>query len=138
MGLSREEAEDVGLDALAVAYDRWARVRDLPYRQAWALKVTANLALRGVKRGRLQATFAPPLARNIEEDVTSRMAVSGALARLPRRQRQVAVLRYLADLPEAEVAQTLGIDVGTVKRHASRARMALQDTMSLGGVDDVC
>ena len=41
------------------------------------------------------------------------------------------MLRYVADLPEAEVAQTLGCSVGTVKTHASRGLAALRK--SVGG-----
>ncbi|MGN6782268.1 MAG: SigE family RNA polymerase sigma factor [Marmoricola sp.] len=44
-----------------------------------------------------------------------------ALARLPRRQRTVLVLRYFEDLPEREVAALMGCSVGTVKSQASKA-----------------
>jgi RNA polymerase sigma-70 factor (sigma-E family) len=53
------------------------------------------------------------------------------LRRLPRRQREVLVLRYWAHLTEAEIAETLGISVGTVKSSASRGLDALEAT--LGG-----
>ena len=49
-----------------------------------------------------------------------------ALRRLPRRQREVVTLRYLADVPEAEVARLLGISAGSVKTHASRGLAALR------------
>jgi RNA polymerase sigma factor (sigma-70 family) len=45
---------------------------------------------------------------------------------LPRRQRQVVVLRYLADLSEREVAQLLGLSTGTVKTHLHRAAVTLR------------
>jgi RNA polymerase sigma factor (sigma-70 family) len=141
MGLGREEAEDVALDALAVAYDRWGRVRDLGYRDAWVFKVTANLVLRRLKRRR-RPVLAPAAwassSSSPEDEVTSRMALQGVVAGLPRRQRQVLVLRYVADLPEDEVALALGINVGSVKQHASRGRAALRGTVSgwdLGGDD---
>ena len=48
---------------------------------------------------------------------------------LPRRQRAVLVLRYYADLPEAEVADLLGCSLGTVKTHAHRGLRALRENL---------
>ena len=52
-------------------------------------------------------------------------AVAAALRRLPGRQRECLVLRYYADLSEAEIASTLGISAGSVKTHAHRGLAAL-------------
>ncbi len=49
-----------------------------------------------------------------------------ALGQLPRRQRAVLVLRYLEDLPEAEIASLLGCSAGAVKTHAHRGLRALR------------
>jgi RNA polymerase sigma-70 factor (sigma-E family) len=54
-----------------------------------------------------------------------------AVRRLPRAQREVVVLRYWAQLSEAQIAAVLGISKGTVKSHASRGLAALR--ASLGG-----
>jgi RNA polymerase sigma factor (sigma-70 family) len=54
-----------------------------------------------------------------------RRQVLGALARLPRRRREVLVLRYYLGLSEAEIAAVLGISAGTVKSTAARALAAL-------------
>lgn len=48
-----------------------------------------------------------------------------ALRSLPARQREVLALRYYLDLPEAEIAATLGISAGSVKTHAHRGLAAL-------------
>ena len=48
-----------------------------------------------------------------------------AIAALPRRQRQVLVLRYYLDQTESEIANTLGVSAGSVKKHASRGIAAL-------------
>ena len=54
-----------------------------------------------------------------------RKQVLAALARLPRRRREVLVLRYWLGLPEAEIAQVLKISPGTVKSTAARGLAAL-------------
>jgi RNA polymerase sigma factor (sigma-70 family) len=46
--------------------------------------------------------------------------MAGALRRLPRRQREVLVLRYYADFDVAEIARTLGIGQAGVRSNASR------------------
>ena len=131
MGLSRPEGKDVALDALAVAYHRWPKVRDLPYRARWVLKVTANRSLRRLKRNSRRRHLVPAPARLLDEEVTDRLALRSGLACLSRRQREVVTLRYLADMPEIEVAEVLGLDVGTVKQHASWGRAALKGALGV-------
>jgi RNA polymerase sigma factor (sigma-70 family) len=129
MGLSRQDAEDVALDAMAVVYDRWARVRGLPYREGWLLKVAANRALRLLKKINRSVPSAQRLPAPSFDEVATRISVRDGIARLPRRQREVIALRYLADMPEAQVAEVLRLDPGTVKQHASRGRAALRDAL---------
>jgi RNA polymerase sigma factor (sigma-70 family) len=69
-----------------------------------------------------------PYARSTEDagvDAATREAVLAAVRKLPRRQRDVVLLRYWLDLPEAEIAATLGVSAGTVKTSAHRAMSAL-------------
>ncbi len=119
-------AEDVAAEALARAYSRWPSVGALPWRDGWVLRVTANLAIDGVRRGRRPA-LAAPKPKDSEDDVIAlRLALSAALRALPRRQRQAVALHYLAGLTEVEVAETLGISTGSVKTHVSRGIAALR------------
>ena len=55
--------------------------------------------------------------------------VLAALRQLPDRQREVLVLRYYADLSEAQIAEAIGISRGAVKSHASRGMAALRTTL---------
>jgi RNA polymerase sigma factor (sigma-70 family) len=55
-----------------------------------------------------------------------RSAVISALQALPDRQRQALVLRYYADLPEAQIAEMMGISKGAVKSHTARGMAALR------------
>jgi RNA polymerase sigma-70 factor (sigma-E family) len=126
------EADDVAAEALARAYARWPKVRDLDYRDAWVMRVAANVALDVLRRSRR------PLPQPITDDVdpadaaVTRLALAQALRRLPRRQRDVVVLRYLADLSEADVAESLGVSAGSVKQHAHRAVDALRRALGPG------
>ncbi len=55
-----------------------------------------------------------------------RRHVIAALRALPPRQREALVLRYLADLPEAQIASAMGVSKGAVKSHTARAIAALR------------
>jgi RNA polymerase sigma-70 factor (ECF subfamily) len=52
--------------------------------------------------------------------------IAGALAALPRRQREAFSLRVLEELDVATTARVMGCSEGSVKTHLSRARDALQ------------
>ena len=52
--------------------------------------------------------------------------LAAAVRRLPRRQRECVALRYTEDLPLADIATTLGVTVGSVKKHLNRALTTLE------------
>ena len=56
-----------------------------------------------------------------------------ALRTLSRRQQEVLVLRYYADLSEHEIARTLGLSNGAVKSHAHRGLAALRLALATAG-----
>lgn len=127
---SRDAADDVACEAMTRAWLAWGRVSG--YAPAWVGRVSGNLALSVVRR-RARAARLPwgPSSPPASAASDLRRDLVAALRRLPRRQREVLVLRYLADLPEAEVAAALGCSVGTVKQHAHRALRALRSGASL-------
>lgn len=134
--LGRSElAEDAAAEAFARALASWRRVGGLPYREAWILRVTANVAVdMARKRHRREPTATGDLPYDdrqdrhpADEEVATRLALVAALERLPRRQREVVTLRYLADLSETVVAECLGVAVGTVQQHAHRGVRSLRE-----------
>ena len=126
---SREDAEDVAIEVLARASVRWKRIDRDP--APWITTVAVNLSLDMWRRSRRAPE--PEAPRKIDADVERRMEVSQALDRLPRRQRDTVVLRYFLDLTESETAAAMGVSVGTIKQHASRAMVSLR--RELGGED---
>jgi len=75
-----------------------------------------------------------PPGRDTTAVVALQVSVHGALAALAPRQRAVIVLRYFADLTEAEVADLLGCRVGTVKSTTAKALQRLRQQPGLGGL----
>ena len=120
----RTAAEDIAAEAFARAFARWDKVAALAYREAWVMRVAANLAIDLTRRRRL-----PPVAATVAPDpsdqVALRLSLAEALRRLPKAQRDAIVLRYLADLSEEDVARAMGVRPGTVKSHLHRARQTL-------------
>lgn len=113
------EAEDAAAETLARAAHRWRRVGRSPSPTAWVIRVATNLSVDIVRRRRF-TTDAPFDVGVGPRDSDTAIALRELLRALPRRQRDVLALRYLVDLPEAEIAAVLGISPGSVKRHASR------------------
>jgi RNA polymerase sigma factor (sigma-70 family) len=135
----RYEAQDAAAEAMARTLSSWRQVSQLPYLRQWVLRVTANVAIDMARRRRAvpdSDRVADALAGVFggDDDLDARMGLAGVLATLPQRQREVIVLRYLVDLSEEDVAASLGIAEGTVKRHAARAVAKLRRL--LGTADD--
>ena len=133
----RVEAEDIVQECMLRVARKWPRVRDMEHPGAYARTVMLSLVIDGgTKRSRRSielVAIETPAARGdagaTVAQVDSRTDLIRALAGLPARQRAVLVLRYFADLPEAEVATALGCSVGTVKSSASRALERLRQTL---------
>ena len=121
-------AEDVAQEAMLVAYRRWREISELERPDLWVRRTCANLAVSQFRRrlvelratARLAGRRQPPdeLSDASEEFWT-------AVRSLPQRQAQAAALRYVYDMPVAEIAATLRTSQGTVKQHLSRARQTL-------------
>jgi RNA polymerase sigma factor (sigma-70 family) len=98
---------------------------------AWVARVTGNLVIDNGRRRRRERLPLRAGAPTAEETATvERLHLRAVLGALPRRQREVVTLRYLADLPETTVAELLGCSVGTVKQHASRGLAALRASLA--------
>ena len=129
LGCSYADAEDVAQTALVKTWSHWPRVSRSAEPDAYVYRIMVN-ALFTTRRRKWwgeQPTADPP-ERRTDDDTThvdTRDAVVGALRELPLKQRQVLVLRYVADLTEQATADVLGVALGTVKSRASRGLAAL-------------
>ena len=119
------EAEDVASDALARALVRWPKVGRMDHPEAWVVRVATTLAIDVTRKRRVLPATLDPIT-DPAEAAALRITVAVALGQLPRRQREVIALRYLAGLSEHEVAEAMGIADSSVKEHAKRAMATLR------------
>jgi RNA polymerase sigma-70 factor (sigma-E family) len=129
----RGEAEEVVQEAFVRTFAARRRLRKaaddpLPYLR----RAVVNLCRGGLRRRRTrreallpQGDHAPSADREVVR-AEDRDELLAAVRRLPTRQRECVVLRYLLDADTAEAAATLGISEGSVKTHLHRALAALE------------
>lgn len=134
---NRSVAEDLSAEALARSFAHWNDVRNHPNPDAWLMRVVGNLAIDHIRRDRNASTeLAEPVANDRpDEDAALRVDLARAVHRLPRRQQEVVVMRYLVDLSEADVASSLGMSTGSVKTHLSRVSGRLRG--QLGELEEI-
>jgi RNA polymerase sigma-70 factor (sigma-E family) len=128
-------AEEVVQDAYVNLHRRWGRVREPDKALAYLRRCVVNGARDRSRRAqvaRAHSPAVPPEAPSAEHEALTglqRREILTALAGLSTRQRETLVLRYYADLTEAQIAEALGISPGAVKTHASRGLTALRERL---------
>lgn len=120
-------AEDVVQDAFIGLHRRQGQLRSTDAALAYVRTSVVNGArsvLRKRRTVRLHLRIASPMTVEAADEPAlrsvDRQSALAAVRRLPKRQREVLVLRYWSELSEAEIAATLGISPGSVKSAASR------------------
>ena len=129
----RATAEDVVQDAFLGLHRRWPRLDD-PGNAISYLRTSVVNGCRSVHRSRRIAWLhRPPHDWSAEAaaiDGEDRREVLTAVARLPRRQREILALRFYLDMSENQIAATLKISRGTVSSTVSRALATLARQLS--------
>ena len=126
----RAAAEDVVVDTLLTALERGDQLRDETSLRAWLLRIATNRAL-GVRRSgaRVIALTVVPDRAGRPTDEDERLATLAAVERLAPRMRAAVILRYYADMPVRDVAETLGTSENTVKTQLREALAQLRTTL---------
>ncbi|MEV4170109.1 SigE family RNA polymerase sigma factor [Nonomuraea sp. NPDC049709] len=122
-------AEDVVQEAFARTHAGRARLRDGDKALAYVRSAVLN-GCRSVLRRRatvFRRPYEPPVwsAESAALMGEERREVMLALRRLPRRQREALTLRYYFDLPDQEIAETMGISASTARSTIARGLAAL-------------
>jgi len=121
------EAAEVAQEALLRAFVSWDDIGS--FAPQWVSRVAVNLAVSRLRQRRQVWPDSLAIPEG-QAGVDAQIDLGRAIAALPLRQRQVVVLRHVADLAEREVAEMLGISAGSVKRHLHRALATLRSPAS--------
>ena len=139
-GVGFEQAEDAVQEALVRAWTQTEQGVPIRRLDAWVTVTAWNLSRSGLRRVRGEHRARERLAAGSFDACcppTSEDAVdiARAMAVLPRRQREVAVLRYQLQLTTKETSAALGVSEGTVKRALSDARVVLRRLLDVRDQD---
>lgn len=128
----RHVAEELAQDALATLCEHWPRVRRMAQPRVWLRRVARNLAASRFRRRaaekRAHHRHGPAKREHGDPDAGEAVAVRRAVAALPRRQREIVVLRWFVGLSVSETAAELGCAQGTVKSLTHKAMARLRET----------
>jgi RNA polymerase sigma-70 factor (sigma-E family) len=119
------DAEDLVQAALAKTYLAWDRIEDRGALDGYVRRAMVNTHISWWRRRRVQEFPTDELPDQAVADHAGdsdlQETLRRAIDRLPHRMRAAVVLRYYEDMTEAEVAERLGVSLGTVKSTVSRA-----------------
>ena len=139
---NRADAEDLAQETYLRACRQLDRLPSGDAAKAWLFRVARNVCLDHLRRRRLDIFSYGKVADQTlaagdpHEDLVRRernAALSRALGRLPRRLREVLVLREYGELSYEQIAQALRIELGTVMSRLHRARRKLAEAVLKSG-----
>jgi len=101
--------------------------------QTWILTIATRLSLNELRKPEMTSIIGDPPSTESTDAASERARVAAAIAAgvaaLPDAQRAVFVLREYHELEYADIADALGLDLGTVKSRLARARSALRERL---------
>lgn len=137
-------AEELTAETFATAYRRWGDLDSLRPVRPWLFGIAANLlkhhwrSERRMLRAYARSGFDPVLADDeVSLDHLDAQAagplLATALAELRSEEREMLLLYVWAELTDAEIADALGLPLGTVKSRLSRARQHMRNRLGVIG-----
>jgi RNA polymerase sigma-70 factor (sigma-E family) len=134
---NRADAEDLVQSALAKTYLAWNRIEDRAALDGYVRRAMVNTHISWWRRRRVEEypTDEIPDRAVADHSVSSDMqeTLRQAVDRLPQRMRAAVTLRFYEDMTEPEIAEVLGVSLGTVKSTVSRAVAKLRIDAELQG-----
>ncbi len=131
-------AEELTVETFWRVYRSHARFDATRSFEAWTRRIATNLALDYLKRARNEVEFTENISFESPTDPATRQdtrkQIQEAFNQLPPKLRLTATLALVEDVPYEEIAESLGIPVGTVKSRVFKATRLLRSKLrELGG-----
>lgn len=132
---NRHLAEDLVQEVLARVHDRWHRLHHVEQPDAYLRTAIVRQFIswrrrRSWREASIEVLPERPAATSdLAAGHAARDEMWRLLARLPRRQRAVLVLRFYEDLADDQIAEVLGCRPATVRVHASRGLARLRELL---------
>ena len=125
-------SEDAVQQTLVIAWRELPRLRDPDRFEAWINRLLVNVCYLEARRARqwsANVRLLPtewPAAQDDTLSIADRDQLERGFRRLPPEQRAILVLRHYLGLEPAEIAETLGIPVGTARSRLHYAHRAMR------------
>jgi RNA polymerase sigma-70 factor (ECF subfamily) len=138
LGFSRNasDAQDLAQDVYLKAYKNIGTLSELSLAKFWLFRIARNTCLNFQKKHRLDRISASKITQKMKDPQTPESEMihqeqlrqlKEAIQKLPKKQRDVFVLKEYGDLSYQEIAETLKIELGTVMSRLNRARQAIKE-----------
>ncbi len=130
----RETAEEVAQDVFLHLHQKLSELESPAHVKFWLRRVASHRCIDEARRRKLRPKFnlediPEPAARKQSNDFLLRDQLGRLIASLPEKARMIVVLRYQEDMDPAEIADTVGVPIGTVKSLLHRSLATLRTKM---------
>ncbi|NLX55174.1 MAG: sigma-70 family RNA polymerase sigma factor [Planctomycetaceae bacterium] len=126
------DAEDLTQQAFLVAQRKLDQIREPEKADRWLFAVVRNCFLKSRRRRRptvetsLEVRIEDIAVESVADDPVDRELLDRALEELPDEHRLVVVMFYFEDLSYKQIAQEMGVPIGTVMSRLARAKQKLR------------
>ena len=137
----RDQAEEIAQDVFLSLHRNLGEIESPAHAAHWLRRVAVQRAIDAARRNRRRPVVAlenvpEPSVRPAHGDLLLGDLLRKLVVSLPETQRMIVILRYQEDLDPMEIAEVMGIPVGTVKSHLQRSLALLREKLERRGVGE--
>jgi len=138
LGFSRNasDAQDLAQEIYLKALTNIGTLNEIARAKFWLFRIARNTCLNFQKKHRIDRKSAIEITLKIQDPLSPEsemiyreqlLELKTAIKKLPKKQREVFILKEYGDLSYQEIAETLKIELGTVMSRLNRARLAIKE-----------